>query len=158
MAISPIDGRYTQATSELQGFFSEFALIKYRVWVEVEYFIALSEIPLPQLKSFKSSHAEQLRAWVEHFSEQDALAIKETEKITNHDVKAVEYSVKAKLDEMGLSEIKEFVHTGTLPGSYPKVQLIFKSIEECISGVTTDNECFKAIAKVTGEYKGKEKK
>ncbi len=112
MAISPIDGRYTQATSELQGFFSEFALIKYRVWVEVEYFIALSEIPLPQLKSFKSSHADQLRAWVENFSEQDALAIKETEKITNHDVKAVEYSVKAKLDEMGLSEIKEFVHFG----------------------------------------------
>ncbi|MEY2938538.1 MAG: hypothetical protein RL062_1127 [Bacteroidota bacterium] len=112
MAISPIDGRYTQATAELQGFFSEFALIKYRVWVEVEYFIALSEIPLPQLKAFKSSHADQLRAWVENFSEQDALAIKETERVTNHDVKAVEYSVKAKLDEMGLSEIKEFVHFG----------------------------------------------
>ena len=112
MAISPIDGRYTQATAELQGFFSEFALIKYRVWVEVEYFIALSEIPLPQLKAFKSSHADQLRAWVENFSEQDALAIKETERVTNHDVKAVEYSVKAKLDEMGLSEMKEFVHFG----------------------------------------------
>jgi adenylosuccinate lyase len=80
--------------------------------VEVEYFIALSEIPLPQLKAFKSSHADQLRAWVENFSEQDALAIKETERVTNHDVKAVEYSVKAKLDEMGLSEIKEFVHFG----------------------------------------------
>ncbi len=112
MAISPIDGRYNQATAELQGYFSEFALIKYRVWVEVEYLIALSEIPLPQLKSFKPQHADQLREWVENFSEQDAVEIKQTEKVTNHDVKAVEYSVKAKLDAMGLTDIKEFVHFG----------------------------------------------
>lgn len=112
MSISPIDGRYQSSTEALQNYFSEFALIKYRVWVEVEYLIALSEIPLPQLRSFKPNHGEQLRNWVENFSEEDALKIKTYEKTTNHDVKAVEYAVKDKLEAMGLSAVKEFVHFG----------------------------------------------
>jgi adenylosuccinate lyase len=157
MAISPIDGRYNQATAELQGYFSEFALIKYRVWVEVEYLIALSEIPLPQLKSFKPQHADQLREWVENFSEQDALEIKQTEKVTNHDVKAVEYSVKAKLDAMGLSDIKEFVHFGltsqdinntaipaTLRDALDEVYL--PKMEMLIDALLTDAKNWKDIA------------
>lgn len=157
MAISPIDGRYTNATAELQGFFSEFALIKYRVWVEVEYLIALSEIPLPQLKSFKPNHAEQLRAWVENFNEQDALEIKQTEKVTNHDVKAVEYSVKAKLDELGLSEIKEFVHFGltsqdinntAIPATLRDAldQVYLPKMEQLIDALLTDAKKWKDVA------------
>jgi adenylosuccinate lyase len=157
MAISPIDGRYTNATAELQGYFSEFALIKYRVWVEVEYLIALSEIPLPQLKSFKPNHADQLRAWVENFTEQDALEIKQTEKITNHDVKAVEYSVKAKLDEMGLSGIKEFVHFGltsqdinntAIPATLRDAldQVYLPKIEQLIDSLLTDAKRWKDVA------------
>ena len=157
MAISPIDGRYTNATAELQGYFSEFALIKYRVWVEVEYLIALSEIPLPQLKSFKPNHAEQLRAWVENFNEQDALAIKQTEKVTNHDVKAVEYSVKAKLDELGLSEIKEFVHFGltsqdinntAIPATLRDAldQVYLPKMEQLIDALLTDAKKWKDVA------------
>ncbi len=157
MAISPIDGRYTNATAELQGYFSEFALIKYRVWVEVEYLIALSEIPLPQLKSFKPNHADQLRAWVENFTEQDALEIKQTEKITNHDVKAVEYSVKAKLDEMGLSGIKEFVHFGltsqdinntAIPATLRDAldQVYLPKMEQLIDALLTDAKKWKDVA------------
>lgn len=112
MSISPIDGRYHSSTEVLQNYFSEFALIKYRVWVEVEYLIALSEIPLPQLRAFKPNHGEQLRNWVENFSEEDALKIKTYEKTTNHDVKAVEYAVKDQLESIGLSAVKEFVHFG----------------------------------------------
>ena len=112
MSISPVDGRYHASTEVLQNYFSEFALIKYRVWVEVEYLIALSEIPLPQLRAFKPAHGEQLRNWVENFSEADALKIKEYEKTTNHDVKAVEYAVKDQLEVLGLTAIKEFVHFG----------------------------------------------
>ncbi len=157
MAISPIDGRYTNATAELQRYFSEFALIKYRVWVEVEYLVALSEIPLPQLKSFKPNHAEQLRAWVENFNEQDALAIKQTEKVTNHDVKAVEYSVKAKLDELGLSEIKEFVHFGltsqdinntAIPATLRDAldQVYLPKMEQLIDALLTDAKKWKDVA------------
>lgn len=157
MAISPIDGRYTNATAELQGYFSEFALIKYRVWVEVEYLIALSEIPLPQLKSFKPNHAEQLRAWVENFNEHDALAIKQTEKVTNHDVKAVEYSVKAKLDELGLSEVKEFVHFGltsqdinntAIPATLRDAldQVYLPKMEQLIDALLTDAKKWKDVA------------
>ncbi len=112
MSISPIDGRYQSSTEVLQNYFSEFALIKYRVWVEVEYLIALSEIPLPQLRAFKPNHGEQLRNWVENFSEEDALKIKAYERTTNHDVKAVEYAVKDQLETLGLSAVKEFVHFG----------------------------------------------
>ncbi|MBD1392211.1 adenylosuccinate lyase [Mucilaginibacter glaciei] len=111
-AISPIDGRYRNNTKELAAYFSEFALIKYRVFVEIEYFIALCEHPLPQLQSFDSTLTDKLRAIYQNFSEQDATAIKEIEKTTNHDVKAVEYFIKAEFDKLGLQEFKEFIHFG----------------------------------------------
>ncbi|MFN8274691.1 MAG: adenylosuccinate lyase [Flavobacteriaceae bacterium] len=111
-ALSPIDGRYRAKTQSLAPYFSEAALIRYRVLVEVEYFIALCQLPLPQLKSVDTKVFTTFRSWYETFSEQDALQIKETEKTTNHDVKAVEYFIKAKFDEIGLSDYKEFIHFG----------------------------------------------
>lgn len=112
MAISPVDGRYHNATADLSAYFSEFALIKYRVFVEIEYFIALYEHPLPQLQNFDTSLTEKLQAIYKNFSEQDAQIIKDIEKTTNHDVKAVEYFIKQKFDELGLAEYKEFIHFG----------------------------------------------
>lgn len=111
-AVSSVDGRYGNKTAPLRAYFSEFALIKYRVHVEVEYFIALCEIPLPQLKSFDKSLFTPLRNIVLNFSLEDALQIKETEKVTNHDVKAVEYFLKEKFDGLGLEAFKEFIHFG----------------------------------------------
>ncbi|SIR20494.1 adenylosuccinate lyase [Pontibacter lucknowensis] len=111
-AISPVDGRYRRNTSELAAYFSEFGLIRYRVLVEVEYFIALCELPLPQLEGVPPYQFAELRAIYEQFSEADALRIKETEKTTNHDVKAVEYFIKEKFDNLGLSQYKEFIHFG----------------------------------------------
>jgi adenylosuccinate lyase len=111
-AISPIDGRYHNATKELSGYFSEFALIKYRVFVEIEYFIALCGIPLPQLQNFDAGVAEKLRDIYKNFSEADAETIKQIEKTTNHDVKAVEYFIKAEFDKLGISGFKEFIHFG----------------------------------------------
>ena len=111
-AISPIDGRYRSKVEKLKDYFSEEALIKYRVLVEVEYFIALCELPLPQLKSVSSSVFEDLRAIYKNFSEVDASAIKDIEKVTNHDVKAVEYFIKDKFDALKLSAYKEFIHFG----------------------------------------------
>ena len=96
-AVSPVDGRYHSKTASLAAYFSEYALFKYRVRVEVEYFIALTQIPLPALKDFPADKVEELRQLYTNFSEQDALTIKETEKTTNHDVKAVEYFIKDKL-------------------------------------------------------------
>jgi len=111
-AISPIDGRYHNATAELSGYFSEYALIKYRVFVEVEYFIALCEHPLPQLQHFDKSLTEKLRGIYRNFSEGDAQSIKDIEKTTNHDVKAVEYFIKKAFDELGIAQYKEFIHFG----------------------------------------------
>ncbi len=111
-AISPIDGRYRSKVEALGNYFSEEALIKYRVLVEVEYFIALCEIPLPQLESVNASIFEDLRAIYRRFSAEDATAIKDIEKVTNHDVKAVEYFIKGKFDALGLSDYKEFIHFG----------------------------------------------
>ncbi|GET33325.1 adenylosuccinate lyase [Prolixibacter bellariivorans] len=111
-AISPVDGRYREKVDELGEYFSEFALIKYRVFVEVEYFISLTDIPLPQLKSFDSSLKEKLRAIYEDFTLEEAQHIKDIEKVTNHDVKAVEYFVKEKFDALGLEKFKEFIHFG----------------------------------------------
>lgn len=111
-AISPVDGRYRGKTKNLSHFFSEEALIKYRVRVEIEYFIALCELPLPQLKSFNPSLFEELRSIYQHFSADDALEIKEIEKTTNHDVKAVEYFMKKEFDKLQLQEYKEFIHFG----------------------------------------------
>lgn len=111
-AISPIDGRYRNKINSLANYFSEEALIKYRVQVEIEYFIALCEIPLPQLKDFDISKFENLRAIYTQFSTEDALEIKDIEKVTNHDVKAVEYFIKAKFDKLNLNAYKEFIHFG----------------------------------------------
>ncbi len=111
-AISPIDGRYRNKVNELAPYFSEEALIKYRVLVEIEYFIALCEIPLPQLKTIDTKVFEDLRNVYKQFSSQDALAIKEIERVTNHDVKAVEYFIKEKFDALGLAKFKEFIHFG----------------------------------------------
>ncbi|KAB2872496.1 MAG: adenylosuccinate lyase [Bacteroidales bacterium] len=111
-AISPIDGRYRDKVDELQQYFSEFALIKYRIWVEVEYFIALCKIPLPQLTNFQSINFDRLRKIVADFNESDAQRIKQIESVTNHDVKAIEYFLKEKFDALGLSEHKEFIHFG----------------------------------------------
>lgn len=111
-AISPIDGRYRNATAELAAYFSEFALIKYRVLVEIEYFLALHALPVPQLELFDGTRSEKLRDIYRNFSEADAAEIKDIEKTTNHDVKAVEYFIKKKFDELGLQEFKEFIHFG----------------------------------------------
>ena len=111
-AISPVDGRYRRVTKELGAYYSEFALIKYRVEVEIEYFIALCEKPVPQLAEINHELFSDLRAIYGNFSEADAAGIKEIEKTTNHDVKAVEYFIKEKFDELGLSDYKEFIHFG----------------------------------------------
>jgi len=111
-AISPVDGRYRNKTLSLGPYFSEFALIKYRVHVEIEYFIALCELPLPQLKAFNKAQFPNLRNIVHNFSEKDAEKIKEIERITNHDVKAVEYFLKEKFDDLQIGSQKEFIHFG----------------------------------------------
>jgi len=111
-AISPIDGRYRSKTQSLSNYFSEEALIKYRVLVEIEYFISLCEIPLPQLKNVDASLFDSLRNIYKNFSTENAQAIKDIEKTTNHDVKAVEYFIKTAFDNLGLSEYKEFIHFG----------------------------------------------
>ena len=111
-AISPLDGRYRAKVAVLAQYFSEEALIRYRVKVEIEYFLALCALPLPQLKDFDASKAPELIALFENFDENEALAIKEIEKTTNHDVKAVEYYIKEKFDGLGLQAYKEFIHFG----------------------------------------------
>jgi len=111
-AISPVDGRYRRAAASLGTYFSEGALIKYRVRVEVEYFIALCRLPLPSLKNVSKKAFESLRSIYEDFSLEDARKVKEIEKTTNHDVKAVEYYLKDKFDELGLDATKEFIHFG----------------------------------------------
>ncbi|MBK7129613.1 MAG: adenylosuccinate lyase [Crocinitomicaceae bacterium] len=111
-AISPIDGRYRDKVEKLADYFSEFALIRYRVLVEVEYFIALTELDIKMLKDFPKKSVAELRKVYQEFSESDAQKIKDTEKITNHDVKAVEYFIKEKFSKLGLSKYEEFVHFG----------------------------------------------
>ena len=111
-AVSPIDGRYRNKTVSLSPYFSEEALIKYRVLIEIEYFISLCELPLPQLSNVDSNIFESLRNIYKNFSTEDALWIKETEKVTNHDVKAVEYFIKEKFETLHLSQHKEFIHFG----------------------------------------------
>ncbi len=112
-SISPIDGRYRSKTHQLADYFSEFALIRYRVRVEIEYFISLCELPLPQLKGINSSAYLSLRSIWQNFTEQDAAHIKEIESVTNHDVKAVEYFLKEQFDKIPeLIDYKEFIHFG----------------------------------------------
>ncbi|MCC7331738.1 MAG: adenylosuccinate lyase [Flavobacteriales bacterium] len=112
-AISPIDGRYRKSTELLSAYFSEAALIQYRIRIEIEYFIALCELPLPQLKNFDKKNYPSLRAIFQNISEADVLSVKEIEKETNHDVKAVEYFIKRKFSEIGIdSSYHEFIHFG----------------------------------------------
>lgn len=111
-AISPIDGRYRNKTEQLGNYFSEFALIKFRVLVEIEYFIALCKKPLPQLEGISPDVYPKLTAIYENFTAEDAQKIKDIEKVTNHDVKAVEYFIKEKFDELKLEDYKEFIHFG----------------------------------------------
>ncbi len=111
-AISPVDGRYHRQSAPLSPYFSEFGLIKYRVLVEIEYFIALCELPLPQLKAISSDLFPSLRKIASNFSMEDAASIKEIEKTTNHDVKAVEYFLKEKFEQIGISKAQEFIHFG----------------------------------------------
>lgn len=112
-AVSPIDGRYRSKTEALAPYFSEYALMKYRVRVEIEYFITLCELPLPQLAAFPHDLYDKLRGFYQNFSEADAARVKEIESVTNHDVKAIEYFIKEKFDEIGgLDAFKEFIHFG----------------------------------------------
>lgn len=111
-AVSPVDGRYRKAAEALDKYFSEYALIRCRVLVEIEYFIALCELPLPQLESVPADKFSELRNIYQSFRVEDALRVKEIERTTNHDVKAVEYLIKEKMDVLGLSAYKEFVHFG----------------------------------------------
>ena len=133
-AISPIDGRYASKTESLSPFFSEEALIKYRVLVEIEYFIALCELPLPQLQGVDSSLFDKLREIYTSFSSKDAQAIKDIEKITNHDVKAVEYFIKEKFDAFGLQSYKEFIHFGLTSQDINNTAIPL-SIKEAVSSV-----------------------
>ena len=111
-AISPVDGRYRNKTEKLADYFSEQALIRYRIRVEVEYFIALCELPLPQLAGVDRSQFAALRSLYLDFTAADAERVKEIEAVTNHDVKAIEYIIKEKMDTLGLADYKEFVHFG----------------------------------------------
>ncbi|MCD6355587.1 MAG: adenylosuccinate lyase [Prolixibacteraceae bacterium] len=147
-AISPVDGRYNSKVENLWKYFSEFALIKYRVYVEIEYFVALCELPLPQLTGVSGEKTAKLRQIHANFSIHDATRIKEIERVTNHDVKAVEYFIKEKFDELKLSKFKEFIHFAltsqdanntALPKSihdalnfeyYPLVQKLIDKLEE----------------------------
>ncbi|HNO30027.1 MAG TPA: adenylosuccinate lyase [Chitinophagales bacterium] len=112
MSISPIDGRYQNKVTELSNYFSEYALMKFRIYVEVEYFIALTEMPIPQFKNFEADNRSRLRKIYKKFNLDDCKVIKSIEEKINHDVKAVEYYIKQEFDALGLSEYKEFIHFG----------------------------------------------
>lgn len=155
-AISPIDGRYQSKTQSLIPFYSEEALIKYRVLVEIEYFIALCELPLPQLKGFSTSHYSALREMYQKFTTADAQKIKYIEKTTNHDVKAVEYFIKKRFDALGLQEFKEFIHFGltsqdinntAVPLSIKDatVKVYLPLVHELISKLKSLSEAWKSI-------------
>jgi len=150
-AISPIDGRYADKTTSLVPFFSEMALIRYRVQVEVEYFIALCELPLPQLVDFPKEKYEALRKLYHNFTTGEALKVKEIEQTTNHDVKAVEYFIKEAFDYLQLQPYKEFIHFGltsqdinntaiplsikeAIKGTYlPQIEILVQKIETLFS-------------------------
>lgn len=134
-AISPIDGRYRSKTEALASYFSEYALVRYRVRVEIEYFIALCELPLPQLESFDKNLFETLRNIYRNFTEADAQRVKDIEKVTNHDVKAVEYFIKEEFDKIGgLEAYKEFIHFGLTSQDINNTSVplsIKEALEEC---------------------------
>ena len=133
-AISPVDGRYRNKTEKLADYFSEQALIRYRIRVEVEYFIALCELPLPQLTGIDRSKFAALRALYLDFSDADARRVKEIESVTNHDVKAIEYIIKEKMDTLGLEAYKEFVHFGLTSQDINNTAIPL-SLREAMTGV-----------------------
>lgn len=133
-AISPVDGRYRNTTEKLADYFSEQALIRYRIRVEVEYFIALAELPLPQLAGIDPAALHTLRSLYEEFSPSDAERVKEIESVTNHDVKAVEYILKEKMEALGLGRYKEFVHFGLTSQDINNTAIPL-SLKEALSGV-----------------------
>lgn len=156
-AISPIDGRYRSKTKSLASYFSEEALIQYRVRVEIEYFIALCELPLPQLADFNPSLFEDLRSIYNHFTEEDAKEVKEIEKTTNHDVKAVEYFIKKEFDRLEITDYKEFIHFGltsqdinntSIPLSVKEavVQVYLPQLDEVIAQLKTLAEEYKDVS------------
>ncbi|WP_339752142.1 adenylosuccinate lyase [uncultured Winogradskyella sp.] len=147
-AISPIDGRYRSKVEALGNYFSEEALIKYRVLVEIEYFIALCELPLPQLESVSNSIFENLRGLYKNFTALDAQAIKDIEKVTNHDVKAVEYFIKEKFDAINLSDYKEFIHFGLTSQDINNTAIPL-SIKDAINDVYVP-EYFALLEKIEG--------
>ena len=155
-AISPIDGRYRSKTKVLSNYFSEEALIKYRVQIEIEYFISLCKLPLPQLSEFNNSLFEDLQSIYMHFSTDDALEIKEIEKKTNHDVKAVEYFIKQEFDKLDLQDYKEFIHFGltsqdinntAIPLSIKEAinKVYLPELEEVLTKISLLSEDFKDI-------------
>ena len=154
-AVSPIDGRYASKTSSLRQYFSEYALIRYRVRVEVEYFIALCQIPLPQLAGFgegtgktREDLIEELRSIYIEMTPEDASKVKEIEKVTNHDVKAVEYYIKEKFDSLGLSAWKEFIHFGLTS------QDINNTSQPLMLKEALENEYIPALKEVVGTLRG----
>ena len=156
-AVSPIDGRYRSKTESLADYFSEYALIRYRVRVEIEYFITLCELPLPQLESFNSTLFEQLRDIYRNFDEASAARVKEIESITNHDVKAVEYFIKEEFDKIGgLDDYKEFIHFGltsqdinntSVPLSVKEAleEVFYPQVEELIAQLKEYAEAWKDV-------------
>lgn len=153
-AISPIDGRYRSKTKSLACFFSEEALIQYRVRVEIEYFIALCELPLPQLADFNPSLFEDLRSIYKHFTEEDAKEIKEIEKTTNHDVKAVEYFIKKEFDQLEIQDYKEFIHFGLTSQDINNTSIPL-SVKEAVKEVYLPqlDEVIEQIKTLAEEYK-----
>ena len=153
-AISPIDGRYRNKISKLANYFSEEALIKYRVRVEIEYFIALCEIPLAQLADFNKDLFEDLRKIYKDFTAEDAQKIKDIEKVTNHDVKAVEYFIKEKFDLLNLQQYKEFIHFGLTSQDINNTAIPL-SIKEAMNTVFVPNyfELLKKLEELVIEWK-----
>ena len=145
MAVSPIDGRYASQTEPLKEYFSEYALIRYRVRVETEYFIALCELPLPQLADFDHGKFEALRDIYRKMTPEDAARVKEIEKVTNHDVKAVEYFLKEKFDALGLAAFKEFIHFGLTSQDINNTS-VPRSIKDAL-----DEVYFPELERLTGE-------
>ena len=154
-AVSPIDGRYRGKTSGLSPFFSEEALIKYRVQVEIEYFIALCEIPLPQLKDFDTNLFSALRDIYKNFTAENAQAIKDIEKVTNHDVKAVEYFIKEQFDALNISQYKEFIHFGLTSQDINNTAIPL-SIKEAIGNVYIPEytAVLKKLSELSAEWAG----
>lgn len=153
-AISPIDGRYRGKTKSLAAYFSEEALIQYRVRVEIEYFIALCELPLPQLANVNHSLFEDLRSIYKHFTEEDAKEIKEIEKTTNHDVKAVEYFIKKEFDRLEIQDYKEFIHFGLTSQDINNTSIPL-SIKEAVDKVYLPSldEVINRLVELSEEYK-----